>query len=49
MEHCNELPTHTNVETTIGSYENDLDNKIYWMDSYDSVIGVMLYLTSGKF
>ena len=43
MDHCNGLPTSTNVVVPIGTYANGSEAKIYCPNSYDSVIGMMLY------
>ena len=46
MEHCNELPITNKAESPIGKNKNGYDAKIYWNNSYDSVIGMILYLKS---
>ena len=46
MEHCNGLPTPTKVEAPLGTDANGSEAKIDWPNSYYSVIGMMLYLTS---
>ena len=46
MEHCNGLPTTTKVEAPLGTDANGYEAKIYWPNSYASVIGMMLYLES---
>ena len=46
MEHWNGLPTSTKVEELVGTDENSSDAKIDLPNSYTSVIGMMLYLTS---
>ena len=45
MEHCNWLPTTTNIEAPLVTDVNVSESKRYWNNSYDSVIGMMLYLT----
>ena len=44
MEHCNGFPTYTNDEESIQTYENGPEANIGWYNSYDSTIGMMLYL-----
>ena len=46
MDHCNGLQTPTKVEAPLGTYENGSEAKRDWTNSYDSVIGIMLYLAS---
>ena len=46
MEHCNGLPTPTNVEKPLGTDVNGSEAKRDWPNSYASVIGMMLYLAS---
>ena len=46
MEHCNGLPTLINTEAPIGTDANVSEAKRCWPNSYASVIGIMLYLTS---
>ena len=46
MEHCNRLPTLTKVEAPLGTYVNGSEAKRDWTNSYDYVIGIMLYLSS---
>ena len=46
MDHYNGFPTPTKVYTPIGIYENGYETKRYWTNSYDSDIGMMLYLES---
>ena len=46
MEHCNGFPTPNKVEAPVGKYANGSEAKIYWPNSYASVIGMMLYLAS---
>ena len=46
MEHCNGFPTSTKVGAHIGTDENGYEAKIDCTNSYDSVIGIMLYLSS---
>ena len=46
MEHCNGLPTPTNLEAHTGTYDNGSEAKRDCPNSYDSVIGIMLYLSS---
>ena len=44
MEHCNGFPTPTKVEATLGADADGFEAKKYWPNSYDSIIGMMLYL-----
>ena len=44
MERCNGLPTPTKVEAPLGTDGNCSEAKRDWPNSYDSVIGMMLYL-----
>ena len=46
MEHCNGLPTPTNVEAPLGIDANVYEAKRNWPNSYGSVIGMILYLAS---
>ena len=46
VEHCNGLPTPTNVEAPLGTDVNGSEAKRDWPNSYASVIGMMLYLAS---
>ena len=46
IEYCNRLPTTTKVEAPIGTDANGYEAKRYCPNSYDSVIGMMLYLAS---
>ena len=46
MEHCNGLPTPTKVEAPLVTYVNSSEANRDWPNSYASVIGMMLYLTS---
>ena len=46
MEHCNGLPTPTKVEASLGIDANCSEAKRYWINSYDSVIWMILYLES---
>ena len=46
MEHCNGLPTPTKVEEPLGTDANVSEDKIYFPNSYASIIGIMLYLAS---
>ena len=46
MEHSNGLPTTTKVEAPLGTDVNGSEDKGDWPNSYDSVIGMMLYLAS---
>ena len=46
MEHRFWFPTPTKVEAPLGTYDNGYEAKIYFPDSYVSVIGMMLYLAS---
>ena len=48
MEHCNGLKTPTKVEAPLVTDTKGYEAKRYWPNSYDSVIGMMLYLTSNK-
>ena len=48
MEHCNGLPTTTKFEAPLEKDANGSEAKRYWLNSYDSVIGMMLYLASNK-
>ena len=40
------LPTPTKVETHIGTDNKNTESKIYFPNSYDSVIVIILYLKS---
>ena len=46
MKYCNGLSTLTKVETHLGTDANGSEANRYWPNSYASVIGMMLYLTS---
>ena len=46
MWHCNGFPTATTVEAPLRIDENGYKDKIYWTNSYASVIGTILYLAS---
>ena len=46
MEHCNGLPKTTKVEAPLGTDTNGYEAKRDWSNSYDSIIGMMLYLAS---
>ena len=48
MEHCNGLPTPTKVEAPLGTDANVSEANRYCPNSYDSVIGMILYLVSNK-
>ena len=48
MEHCNGLPTPTNVEAHLGTYTNVYEATRDWPNSYASFIGMILYLASNK-
>ena len=48
VEHFNGLPTPTNVEAPLGTDANGSEAKVDWSNSYASVIGMMLYLSSNK-
>ena len=48
MDHCNGLPTPTKVEAPLLTDSNGSEAKRYWTNSYDSVIGMVLYLESNK-
>ena len=45
MDHFNGLPTPNKVDTPSGTDYNGPEDKIFWIKPYDSVIGIMLYLT----
>ena len=46
MEHCNGLPTPTKFEAPIGTDANGSEAKNDWTNSYDSIIAMMLYMSS---
>ena len=46
MKHSNGFPTPTKVETPLGTDANSSEAKRDWTNSYDSVIGMILYLAS---
>ena len=46
MEHCNRLLTPTKVKAPLGKDMDGSEAKRDWHNSYDSVIGMMLYLES---
>ena len=46
MGHCNGFPTPTKAEATLGKYEKVFEADRYCPNSYASVIGMMLYLSS---
>ena len=46
MKHCHGFPTPTKVDAPLGTYANGSEANIYWLNSYNSVIGMMLYLES---
>ena len=46
MEHYNGFPTTTRVQAPLGKDANGSEAKRDWTNSYASVIGMMLYLTS---
>ena len=46
MEYCNGLSTLTKVDTPLGTDANGSEAKRYCNNSYDSVIGMILYLES---
>ena len=46
MEHCNGFPTPTKVAAPLGTDTNGSEAKRDWPNSYDSVIGMTLYLAS---
>ena len=46
MEDCNGLPTPTKVEALLGTDLKGYETNIDWPNSYASVIGMMLDLTS---
>ena len=46
MENCNGFPTPTKVEAPLGTDTNGYEAKRDWPNSYASVIGMMLYLSS---
>ena len=41
MGHCNGFPTPTKVEAPLRTEANGSEDKIYWTNSYDSVIEIM--------
>ena len=44
MDHFNGLSTPTKVGVPLGTYDNGTEADRYWPNSYDYVIGMMLYL-----
>ena len=46
MEHCNGFTTPTKVDAPLGTYTNGSEADRDWTNSYDYVIGMMLYLVS---
>ena len=46
MYNCNGLPTPTKVEASLGTDKNGSEAKRDWPNSYASLIGMMLYLSS---
>ena len=48
MEHCNGFPTPTKFKAPLGIDANVSEAKRDWPNSYDSVIGMTLYLASNK-
>ena len=46
MENCNQLPTPTRVEAPLGTDANGSEAKNDWTNSYDSIIAMMLYMSS---
>ena len=46
MEHCNGLPTPNKVDAPLGTDANGSEYKRDWTNSYNSIIGMMLYLES---
>ena len=48
MEYFNGLLTPTKVEAPLGTYANGYEANRDWNNSYDSVIGMMLYLASNR-
>ena len=46
MEHCNGFPIPTMVKAYLGTDANGSETKIDWLNSYASVIGLLLYLSS---
>ena len=48
MDHYNGLPRPTKVEAPIGTDYDGFEANRDWTNSYDSVIGMMLYLTPNK-
>ena len=46
MENCNGLPTPTKGEAPLGTDANGSEANRDWSNSYDYVIGMMLYLVS---
>ena len=48
MDHCNRLPTPTKIEAPLGTDADGYECNRDWTNSYDSVIGMILYLESNK-
>ena len=46
MEHCNGLKTPKKVDSPLGKNDNGSEATIDWTNSYDYVIGMILYLAS---
>ena len=46
VENCNGFPTPIKVEAPLGTDVNGSEDNIYWTNSYDYVIGTVLYLES---
>ena len=46
MDNYNGLPTPTKVEAPLGTDVNGSEAKRDWPNSYDSILGMMLYLVS---
>ena len=46
MEHCNGLTTPTKAEAPLGKDEKGNEYNIDWSNSYASVMGVILFLSS---
>ena len=48
MDHYDGFPTTTKVEVTLRKDENVTETGRYWKNSYEAIIGNMLYHTSNK-
>ena len=44
MEHCNGFLAPTKVEENLGTSGNGPEDKVYFPNSYSSLIGMVLYL-----